>query len=82
MPKLEWKLAKGRFTVWRELRAGSVLVGKVFAPIGSKGEPTKYRAECLLPCIFLKEPDAPGEAEAMEKLERAVKAWFDWVYNA
>lgn len=79
--KKEWKETRAKYGSGEELWIGKIKVGSWFNPVGSKGDPMRYRAVIDLPGITMKPEtvDHPDREAAKTRVERAVDTWFKWL---
>jgi hypothetical protein len=76
-----WKHTRAKYGSGEELWVGKVCVAACFNPVGSKGSPTKYRAEIRLPTIAMKQDrqEADTAEEIKRRIENVVDVWFRWL---
>lgn len=75
--QLDWRPARGTYSVGIELWLGQVPVGHVhYNALRSRSDPVSYVAVCSLPGLKAVDQNFPTEDDAKAKVVSAVKFWI------
>lgn len=76
----KWERRTGKYQTGENYRVGKIIVGyAAYYDFRSKGDPITYVCHCDLPGIKQAETKYATIEEAKARLERMVRAWFEWV---
>jgi len=79
---IEWQPQTGQYSSGEDCRVGKVIVGHAgYSAMGSKTDPNKNTCTILLPGIKQAKERFATQDEAKARLERMVRAWFNWAMS-